>query len=101
MHVNTHPRERWTLEDFAEEHGLAMEVHERGHGFEGTAGQWYAKFGHDACTADGGILTSEHGNGRTPEVAITNYARRIQGKLLVLRPMCADERRIWVPQLSA
>ena len=72
-----------TLEEFADEHGLAMEVKERGRQFVGNGVErYYASlvtlknhWSIDVVTP--GFLTTLSGDGDTPELAIQDYGRKI------------------------
>lgn len=81
----------------------------------GRSNFWLAEF-EDAETGglvetkdskESGILTSASGSGRTPERALADYARRIQGKILVMNATGGKKRRefnvpakLTVPKLS-
>ncbi len=93
-----------TLEDFADDHRLVMEVHERTkryycatNDFENN--RYYAHF-KNADTTDGYILSSVTGNGPTPEAAIADYAIRISEQLLVIDASTEKRREIVVPRLT-
>lgn len=58
--------------------------------------RWCAKF--DRCeVATQGCLESVHGNGLTPEAAMTDYIQRISGKRIVFNAMTAQRREFTVP----
>lgn len=87
-----------TLEEFAEEHDLTLEVVERGIDFRDTDARYYADF--VGCEVKkNGILLSEFGDGATEEGAIANYASVISGKTLVLGAFTPERREIQVPIL--
>ena len=96
MKITIERANRQTIEQFAEQHGLEMNVVERDSGFHGTNGQFYAHFKH-AETKDGCILCGEHGNGITPEKAIRDYGKKISEKTLVIDSMGKNRRTIHVP----
>lgn len=99
MKIDTHAHPRMTLEEFADAHGLVMEVRERRAdlGFpEGHPSRWYAKFT-GAEIAERGMLASVSGNGSTPEDAITDYGRRISERDLVVGAYTPERREIRVP----
>jgi hypothetical protein len=91
--------ERDTIEKFADKHGLVMEVRELDvKTFGGEP--WAASF-KNAETKDGCILAYESGRGYSPEEAITDYAKIISRKLLVLNAYDKEKRReILVPILD-
>lgn len=70
------------FEDFADKHGLIMQVRERG-GANASAA-YYAHFG-DVEVMERGCLIGEYGNGATPEEAIENYRRALRGKRLAYK----------------
>lgn len=78
--------ERITIDDFAKQHGLVMQVHERTH--EQMANPWGDRF---FCyfeyleEKDGSILRSTAGNGTSPRNAIENYCNEISNKLMVYK----------------
>jgi hypothetical protein len=68
----------------------------RRHAAQGN--RWTARFEH-AEVQKSVFLSSEFGNGDSPEAALADYARRIAGKLLVFDAFNKDDRReISVPQ---
>ena len=99
IHKHKEP-ETMTLEEFADGHGLVMEVFERDNTFTGD-GKFYARF-RNCETKDSSqdsFLTSNHGNGSSPEEAIEAYAKEISKKILV-RDACSRARKeIVVPKL--
>ena len=58
-------------------------------------GRWCARF--ERCETkdapDSGVLASPHGNGKTPEAAISDYTDQIRGKILVVDAMGGSSRR--------
>lgn len=98
MQIQRYLKPRDTLENFAAKHGLIMEVHERDLGH--SAGQFYAHF-QNAEVKDGACLVGTHGNGCTEDGAITQYAREISGKRLVIDAYKDSRREIEVPILEA
>lgn len=76
------------FEDFADKHGLAMEVRERASA--SPAARFYASF-RGVEVSEGCILIGVYGNGRTPEEAIADYAPMLCGKRI----------RVGYPQLPA
>lgn len=86
-----------TIEKFADQHNLEMEVNERNEP-EGSPSRYYAHFKH-AEVKEGRILCGTYGDGATPKEAITNYAPQISLKLLVIDAY-GDRREIQVPRLK-
>lgn len=87
---------------FAEEHGLEMEIRERGPSLMSDMGmdymkRFYAKF-KDSGIKEGCMLAGVYGNGATPEQAIQNYCHKIQGRLLVIGAYSDVRREIQVPE---
>ena len=83
---------------FAKQYGFELQVNERKRAI-GAPDRYYAYFNR-AKIKNGGILSSEYGNGSTPEEAIDNYARRIEMKTLVVNAYSDTERKeIEVPRL--
>lgn len=100
MKIVMRKQPRQTIEDFADEYDLIMEVTERRPelcGFE-NYNKHYACF-QSAEIAAGGILQGAHGNGATPEAAIRDYKRNIAGRTLVVDAMKLSRREIQVPIL--
>lgn len=87
---------RCTIEQFAEEHDLIMEVHERHPNSDPT--RFYARF-KDAELSDGIVLSGVYGDGATEEEAIRAYARRISRGFLVIGAFTEGRRDIRVPVL--
>ena len=98
MKIETHLAERMSIQDFADKHGLVMEVRER-IGSEDKRMSFYAHFKH-AEIKNGIFLTSKHGNGTTPEEAISQYAIVISDELLVIDALSDNRREIKVPILT-
>lgn len=86
MKVKYHVLERITIDDFAKQHGLVMQVHERSNAELSHA--WTNKF---FCyfefleELDGRVLHATAGNGKTPNDAIKGYCREISNKLMVYK----------------
>jgi len=59
-------------------------------------GRWVAKFG-NAEIKEGGMLSSEYGNGSTPDEAMANYLKNIIGRRVVINAMRDDRREYNVP----
>lgn len=100
MKVETNARPRMTLEEFADTHGLTMEVHERSglYGFpEGHSSRWYAHFKNAEVRHGESCLRSAYGNGRTPEEAIANYEPEISEQELIVNAGTPARREIPVP----
>ena len=84
--------------EFAEQHGLELEVKERKVEV-GSENRYYACFVRTEVK-DGGLLRGEFGNGSTPEEAIDNYAKEIEIKTIVVNAYSDTERKeIEVPRL--
>lgn len=84
---------KYTIEEFADEHGLEMEVHEREH-----FNDFYAHF-KNCEIKEGSMLCGTAGYGPTPESAIEDYAKKISGKLLVIGAYTGERREYYVPNL--
>jgi hypothetical protein len=101
MQINLTEVKRGRLEDFANAHGLVMDVVERDRPI-GDPMRFYAKFD-GAWVKDGCFIRSTHGDGATPEAAIADYARLISGKTLVVHESdihSPDSREIRVWKLD-
>ena len=99
MKINLYKIEEMKISEFADKHGLVMEVHERkcpvGHPL-----RFYACFAHTEVK-DGCILIGTYGNGDCPEQAINNYAKEIQFQTIVVNARSQNRREITVPRLTA
>lgn len=84
---------KYTIEEFADEHGLEMEVHEREH-----FNDFYAHFKRGEIK-EGSMLCGTSGSGPTPEAAIADYAKKIYGKLLVIGAWTPKRKEYHVPNL--
>lgn len=93
--------ERLDIAEFAERHGLTMEVHERERdsSMYFTTYPFYAEF-KGAEVKEGVCLISAFGDGDNEESAIRDYANEISGKLLVFNAFGKDRYEIKVPYLS-
>ena len=83
-----------TIEQFAEKHGLVMQVRERG---KNAAWRYYAMF-KDVEITDGHFLISAFGDGHTPEEAIANYWPQLSEKHIVVNAYSRDRREITCPR---
>lgn len=72
---------RTTLEEFADQHELVMEISERDTVAYPSLPRYFACFQHCELKCDG-MLIGAYGNGDTPEEAMKDYAKRISGKAL-------------------
>lgn len=84
-----------TIEEFADQHGLVMEVHERD---DPKLPRYYATF-KDVNVVDGVLLRGEYGNGDTEEEAIRNYGDALSFKTIVVNAGMANRREINVPRI--
>lgn len=97
MKIEEHFLKRMTLEGFADQHGLVMEVHERGQ--HPSPSRFYARF-KGVEISDRGMLISTFGNGCEPEIAMRAYAKEISEKVIVVGAFTSDRREIVVPILD-
>lgn len=86
-----------TIEAFAEEHGLTMEVIERGKDARSDM-RYFAHF-KNAEVMCGGLLIGAFGNGPTPEAAISAYAIEISEERIAVGAGRADRKEYQVPRL--
>lgn len=86
-----------TIQEFADAHGLVMEVRERRKPI-GDNSRYYAMF-KDAEVSEPGVLVGAHGNGASPGEAIADYADRISLKRLVIGAYGEARRELDVPRL--
>jgi hypothetical protein len=80
--------------EFAEIHHLVLVFHER-HGTD-VVNRYFCDFDH-AETKDDSFLVGTHGNGRTKDQALADYARELLGKVLVVGAGTKDRREIQCP----
>jgi len=97
MKIENHFVTEMTLEDFADEHGLVMEVHERGGHQSMSLSRFYAHF-KSVEVSEGSVLKSAYGNGPTPEKAIANYTPEISERRLVVDAMTEGRKEIQAPR---
>lgn len=99
MKLETSYIDEMTIEQFAEAHGLTMQVLER-RVPQGAPHRYYAHF-KDADIKEGGCLVGTFGNGPSPAAAIDDYAREIALKRLVINA-CDEKNRLEleVPRLN-
>ena len=97
MKIHRYEVKRMPLVEFADFHGLVMEIHER-RVYGKQVSRYWAKF-EGAEVKDGGLLAGVFGNGDTEELAMAAYAKRISEKLLVLNACRSDRVEICVPAL--
>lgn len=100
MKTIRHDIEQTTIEDFAERHGLVMEIHERPKPI-GDPARYYAHFKSAEAREGSCCLIGLFGNGATPEEAVAEYATEISLRTLIIDAMRESRREIRVPRLSA
>lgn len=82
-----------TLAEFADLHGLEMEIHEREPEFINPhCPRFYAHFRSTDVKKEG-LLWSEFGNGNSQQSAMKDYARRIEGCKLIVNADDENHRR--------
>ena len=91
-----------TIEQFAEENDLVMEVKERSVNRDSSM-RYYASFQYCCIRSESNFsFTYADGNGNTPEEAIMDYIKKIEVKTLFFgwyAPHGVDKRKIKVPRL--
>jgi hypothetical protein len=85
------------IKSFAKAHGLVMEVHKRIEPV-GDLFPYYAHF-KNAEVRDRRLLVGVFGSGRTPQEAISEYAKLISSEKLVIDAGTSARREIQVPCL--
>jgi hypothetical protein len=97
MKVERHDVPVSTIDKFADENDLVMEVFERGKGTEPNH-RYFAHF-KDAEVMDRGFLRSTFGDGPDPDAAIAAYAMEISETRLVIGAHREGRRELAVPHL--
>ena len=100
MKIERHEIEKNSIEDFADQHNLVMEVHERRYPV-GDPARYYAHFKSAEAREGMCALIGLFGNGATPEEAIAAYAEEISLRTLIIDAMRTSRREIRVPRLHA
>ena len=104
MQIDVKLVQKRSLEEFADEHNLVMEVVEREHhgniyGNGYHVSRFYAHF-KKVDIKEGFCLIGSTGNGETQEEAIEDYMREISNKLIVFDAFSeTDRKELWVPNL--
>lgn len=86
-----------TIEDFADAHGLTMIIEER-NALPKTEVGFYPKYlasfdkAEDKDDTSSTILTSTYGTGTIPDTAISDYAQKISGRVLVFNATSKENR---------
>ena len=103
MNIEMHVAERSDLSEFADKHGLVMEIHERRPHDMGSRwsedSRYFAHF-KDCEVKDGSVLCGAFGNGSSPEAAMLEYTSDISEKLLVVGAGTSLRREIRAPILT-
>ena len=84
-----------TLTKFADEHGLEMEVRERGNNPIGSHGRFFAGF-RNVWVVEGRMLAGCYGDGVDIDSSIEAYMHAISGKVIRYK-----DQDIRVPRLSS
>lgn len=101
MKITVIQAERMTLEQFADKHGLEMEVVERPPYLNHPPEMRYYARLKWIDVKDGCGLLGVTGNGSTPEEAIKDYAPRISEKHLIFDALSKENRReIFAPVIT-
>lgn len=102
MKIELHEQARSALAEFAEKHGLTISINERNPRVLGSRfaenSRYYAFF-KGVEIKDGPILQKAHGNGSTPDDAMSDYAKQISNHRLVFGAYTQDRREIDAPIL--
>jgi hypothetical protein len=102
MDIKVERLPRPSIEQFADEHGLVLEICERRPDLV-IGGQrverWYAHF-EKVDVIDGCCLVGISGNGDTPEQAVADYIGRIRGQEIAINHFSLDRKNVFVPWLS-
>lgn len=88
---------RMTLEEFAEEHDLTMEINERDSSI--VAPRYYAQFKYSELE-DGSVFIGIYGNGHTEEGAIKDYEEQLSklyGRKLIFNAFTPERQEIVIP----
>lgn len=79
-----------TLTSFAATHGLSLTVNER---TSRKAPRYWVMFKTVEVMTAHGTLVALYGEGSTPEAATADYAAKLAGQRVVIRPYSAEQRR--------
>ena len=84
------------------EYGDILNLELRMTGYPNQDGRWTASFyGCETKTSrSSSILTSEYGNGKSPQEALEAYVAAIRGKILVVNAECGKDRREYEVPMS-
>lgn len=85
-----------TLEAFANEHGLVMQVFERSASLSTPSQRFYARF-EDTEVMERGLLRGIYGEGPNPDAAIQDYASRLAGTRIAVQAYTDKRREFDVP----
>lgn len=99
MRVERHDVASMTVDEFADQHGLTMQVRERPTAI-GAKDRYYASFSGVEVMGPG-VLIGAYGDGATPEEAIQKYAAEIEFKRIAVNAYGPGRREILVPRLAA
>jgi hypothetical protein len=98
MNIKENIIENMSIADFAERHGLVMEIKERPEPL-GSPMRFYAHFEHCDVIGDG-VLIGTFGDGATKQQAVEDYAKQISLKRIAINALKPQERRLSVPRLN-
>lgn len=103
MKYTLHAVPTQTFEAFVNEHGLEIEVKERGSetlkcSWIGPDSRYHASFASHCEIIRDGMLSSAYGNGPTPEAAIEDFAKELSEKRIVFDAYRDTRREIKCPR---
>jgi hypothetical protein len=87
-----------SLSDFADLHGLSLDMNERDPVLRRTLPRWRCSF-RNLEIKDGSLLIGTFGDGDTQEEAIEDYCNRISGKIGVLNAFRSNRTTVNIPTL--
>ena len=85
-----------SLEEFADKHGLVMQVFERSASISTPAQRYYARF-EDTEVMWKGMLRGVYGEGPNPDAAIKDYGFRIRGSRIAVNAYSDKRQEVDVP----
>jgi len=99
MKIEKHLIPESTLEKFADEHGLILQMYERSKiGYYEKLPRWYCSFAGVEILGDG-VLIGASGNGETEQEAMIDYASQLTMQTIVINSYRKDRIEIKVPRL--
>lgn len=100
MKIVRYPIKTKRLDEFADEYGLILEIHERRDTQRGSLKKYFVNFP-NVEVLRGAFLESLYGQGDTEWDAVVDYTKNLSGKPIVIDAYKKTRTELYAPKLTA